>query len=107
MTLVPEFGLLPFYLSEVLSYAAWTGAGYLAWRVVRAYERRCLEATRSRSLGRRVRRLEASMGSLERRVAWTAEAQQFTTTLLLGPQKSSAERSGSPLSRANSEPPVT
>jgi hypothetical protein len=77
-----DFSML-WYVGEFFQYASWTGAGYLAWRVVRAYERRSIKATQLRTLGKRVKRLEASVRRVDRRTASTAEAQEFTTALLL------------------------
>ena len=105
MTVVADFSLLPFYVSQVLAYIGWAGAGYLAWRVVRAYERHAFRRTRSRILGRRIRRLEAAMGRVKRRVASTADAQQFTTALLLG--RPNAGSRNDEAGRTNSDQPVT
>jgi hypothetical protein len=59
MTVLSEFGMLPYYISEAISYVGWAGAGYLGWRVVRAYERRSVARARLRSLRKRIHRLEA------------------------------------------------
>ena len=83
---------LPFYVSEVLPHLGWSGAGYLAWRLVRAYERQSMEAGRLRALARRVRQLEASMGRVRRCVASTVDAQRFTNALLLDRPKPAAIR---------------
>ena len=97
---IANFSLLPVYLSEALFYFAWSIAGYLAWRVVRAYERRSLEAARTRTLRKRIRRLEASMGRVQRRVTWTADAQRFTTALLLKRPEPETAHDGSQRNRA-------
>jgi len=107
MTIVQEYSLVPYYVSEVLTYVAWSGAGYLAWRAVRAYERRSVEAGRLHMLGKQVRRLEASMARIDRRAAWAVDAQQFTTALLLGQSKPAVLGSGEQQGRPLSEPPAT
>ena len=58
--------------------------GYLAWRFVRAYERRGGEPERLEALSARVRLLEEALVGVEARVAESAEAQRFATELLLG-----------------------
>ena len=67
---------LPYLLTETLSYGMMGGAGYLAWRLVRAYERRSGPPEPLESLTTRVARLEEA-------VERTDEAQRFTTQLLL------------------------
>jgi hypothetical protein len=73
----------PYLLSEMASYLAFGGAGYLAWRVVRAYERRRVDPARVRALAERVRRLEVALGEVEHSVRETAEGQRFTAQLLM------------------------
>ena len=79
-----ELGMLTYYLGEALSYATAGGAGYLAWRAVRAYERRAVAPARLRALARRVRLLEATVEQVDAHGRQTAEAQRFTTSVLLG-----------------------
>ena len=76
--------LLPYYISEAVSYVAFGGMTYLAWRVVRAYERRSLEPNQLHALLRRVESLEATVETVEGQVRQTAEAERFTTSLLVG-----------------------
>ena len=70
------YPFLPYLLTETLSYGMIGGAGYLAWRFVRAYERRIHPPEPLESLASRVTRLEEA-------VERTDEAQRFTTQLLL------------------------
>ena len=77
MSMYLDVALLPFYVSEAVSYLAMGGVGYLSWRLVRAYERRGLELDRLDSLARRLEYLEVA-------VEQAAEAQRFTTALLAG-----------------------
>jgi hypothetical protein len=78
-----ELALLPYYISEIVGYVALVGMGYLAWRVVRAYERRSLEPDLLRGLTRRLKSLEATVETVEDQVRQTSEAQRFTTTLMV------------------------
>jgi hypothetical protein len=78
-----EFVPLPYVLDGALSYLMMTGAGYLAWRFVRAYERRAVEPERVRALAARVHLLEMAVEQVEDSIQETADAQQFTTTLLM------------------------
>jgi hypothetical protein len=86
--------LLPYYISEGISYFAFVGVAYLAWRIVRAYERRSLEPDQLRAFARRIESLEAAVGTVEDQVRQTAEAQHFTTTLLTGRSGENTARSG-------------
>ena len=70
------YPLLPYFLSEAVWYGTLGGTGYLAWRFVRAYERRGGPSEPVESLTARVTTLE---DALER----TVEAQRFTTQVLL------------------------
>lgn len=74
---VYPYASLPYIVGELfpLVVTAWTA--YLAWRVVRAYERRGAGRDGLESLTDRVRLLEDD-------VEQTVEAQRFTTRLLLG-----------------------
>ena len=105
MTSVPDFTFLPYYLSEVVSYFTLGGSAYLAWRVVRAYERRSSEPERVRALTSRVQYLEAAIETVEGQVRQTAEAQRFTTALLGGPSVGVSQQSAS--SREGRAPQVT
>jgi hypothetical protein len=75
--------MVPYILSEVMSYLMAAGAFYLAWRFVRAYERRVTAADHVSSLSARVGLLEESFGEIEARVADTNEAQRFAAELFL------------------------
>jgi hypothetical protein len=78
------YSWLPYVVAEALSYGMAGGAGYLAWRFVRAYERRCTDPERLEGLADRVHVLEEAVEQVAGRVEQTAEAQRFTTQLLLG-----------------------
>ena len=73
-----EYGCFSTSLVDLLVPYVVTGwAGYLSWRVVRAYERRGTAPDRLDPVAERVRILEDTVGEV-------AEAQRFTTALLLG-----------------------
>ena len=76
--------VLPFVLTEATPYAALAGAGYLAWRFVRAYERRSIAPERFDSVSDRVRVLEDAVDELESRADRSDELQQFTSRVLAG-----------------------
>jgi hypothetical protein len=76
--------LVPYYIAEFFSYGMAGGAGYLAWRVVRAYEYRSVEPARLASLAERITSLEDSVERVECRIEETVEAQRFTTHVLIG-----------------------
>lgn len=78
-----DFAVAPYLLDQVLTYLSFGGAGVLAWRFVRAYERRSAGPRQVRALAQRVRLLEATLGRVEARVEDTAEAQRFTTQVLM------------------------
>jgi hypothetical protein len=81
---VEAIALLPYLLNEAVPYLTLGGTGYLAWRFVRAYERRGVEPDQLRALARRLEYLEVTVETLEDQVRQTAEAQRFTTRLLAG-----------------------
>ena len=96
MTSAPDyFTFLPFYLSEAVSLTTFAGSAYLAWRAVRAYERRTLEPDYLRALANRLQSLEAAVETVEGQTRQTSEAQRFTTALLMG---SSVAADGQPAS---------
>ncbi len=70
------YPFVPYLLNEVLSYGMAGGASYLAWRFVRAYERRCRPSEPSELLA-------ARLALLEEAVERTVEAQRFTTRVFL------------------------
>lgn len=84
MTSYTELALVPFYLSEAISYLTFLGVAYFALRIVRAYERRSLDPDQLRALARRIEYLETTVETVADQVRRTAEAQRFTTTLLAG-----------------------
>ena len=67
-----ELLAVPLALSEALPYLTLGGGGWLAWRFVRAYERRVASAARIRALAERVRVLESALGRVEGSVALLA-----------------------------------
>lgn len=76
--------VVTYILSEGTSFAVLGGAGYLAWRVVRAYERRTISPDRLDALTDRVRLLEDAMDNLEDRADRSDELHRFTTRVLAG-----------------------
>jgi hypothetical protein len=72
-----------YLLSEITSYLMAGGAGYLGWRLVRAYERRTTASTTLSELRGRVKMLEDVVEQMDQTLGQTVEAQQFTTRLLL------------------------
>jgi len=82
MEFVPS--VLPYLLNEAVPYVVFAGGGYLAWRFVRAYERRAISPDRLDGLNDRVRLLEDAMDHLEDRVERCDEVQRFTTRVLAG-----------------------
>jgi hypothetical protein len=74
----------PFYLTQLFPYAAVGWAGYLAWRWVRAYERRNLRRRERFAMSTRVRVLEESVEEFERRMARSEDVHRFTTSVLAG-----------------------
>ena len=77
-------GMLSYVLTEATPYAAFGGAGYLAWRFVRAYERRTVAPDRVDALTDRVRLLEDAIDQVEDRVDRSDELHRFTTRVLAG-----------------------
>jgi len=82
MEFVPS--ILSYLLSEAAPYAVFAGGGYLAWRFVRAYERRSVSPDRLDAITDRVRILEDAMDHIEDRVDRCDEVQRFTTRVLAG-----------------------
>jgi hypothetical protein len=72
------------YLSALVPYAVLGWAGYLAWRWVRAYERRNLRRRDLSAMSTRVRVLEESIDDFERRMARSEDVHRFTTSVLAG-----------------------
>jgi hypothetical protein len=77
-------GVLSYFLGEVAPYTVIGGAGYLAWRFVRAYERRAASPDQISALSDRVRILEDVMDQVEDRIERADEVQRFTTRVLAG-----------------------
>ena len=73
-----------FYLSALVPYAVLAWAGYLAWRWVRAYERRSIRRRDLSAMSARVRLLEDSIDDFERRMARSEDVHRFTTSVLAG-----------------------
>ena len=74
----------PFYLRQLLPWVAVAWAGYIAWRWVRAYERRSLGRRELSTMSTRVRLLEESVDDFERRMARSEDVHRFTTSVLAG-----------------------
>ena len=77
-------GVLSYILSEATPYAVFAGGGYLAWRFVRAYERRATAPDQLLALAERLRMLEDGMDHIEDRVERLDDVQRFTTRVLAG-----------------------
>jgi hypothetical protein len=77
-------GVLSYFLGDVTPYAVIGGTGYLAWRFVRAYERRVTAPDQITALADRVRILEDVMDHVEDRIERADEVQRFTTRVLAG-----------------------
>ena len=84
MASIDGFGILPYYVGEVVSWIGLAVSLYLAWRGIRAYERRLAEPERLLALARRVQSLETTVEAVEGQVRQASEAQYFTTALLTG-----------------------
>jgi hypothetical protein len=79
-----EIGMLSYFLGEVTPYAVFAGGGYVAWRFVRAYERRSAGPHQLDALADRVRILEDVVDQVEDRIERADEVQRFTTRVLAG-----------------------
>jgi hypothetical protein len=77
-------GMLSSFLGEAAPYAVFATGGYLAWRFVRAYERRSTAPDRLDALADRVRILEDVVDRVEDRIERADEVQRFTTRVLAG-----------------------
>jgi hypothetical protein len=77
-------GMLSSFLGEATPYAVFAGGGYLAWRFVRAYERRSTAPDQLTALADRVRILEDVVDQVEDRIDRADEVQRFTTRVLAG-----------------------
>ena len=76
--------LVSYFLGEAAPYAVFAGGGYLAWRFVRAYERRSAPPDQLTALADRVRILEDVVDQVEDRIERADEVQRFTTRVLAG-----------------------
>ena len=79
-----DIGVLSYFLGEVTPYAVIGSTDYLAWRFVRAYERRVVAPDQISALADRVRVLEDVMDQVEDRIERADEVQRFTTRVLAG-----------------------
>jgi surfactin synthase thioesterase subunit len=77
-------GVLSYFLTEATPYAVFGAGGYLAWRFVRAFERRSIPPDQLNALADRVRVLEDVVDQVEDRVERADEIQRFTTRVLAG-----------------------
>jgi hypothetical protein len=91
-----DHAYLLYLLSEITSYVMAGGAGYLGWRLVRAYERRTTAVTTLSELRGRMKALEDVVEQLDETLGQTVEAQQFTTRLLLSRAPTTDERRQGP-----------
>lgn len=73
-----------FYFADFVPYAALGWAAYLAWRWVRAYERRNLRRRELSAMSARVRLLEDSVDEFQRRMSRSEDVHRFTTSVLAG-----------------------
>ena len=100
--------LWSFYLSALAPYAAAAWAGYLAWRCVRAYERRNIRQRDVSALAARMRMLEESVDDFERRMTRSEDVHRFTTSVLAGRAALAAETNGRYSTRSDTiSPPIT
>jgi len=76
--------VLSYFLGEATPYVVFAGGGYLAWRFVRAYERRSAAPDQLNALADRVRILEDVVDEVEDRIDHADEVQRFTTRVLAG-----------------------
>ncbi|MBA2669382.1 MAG: hypothetical protein H0U67_03310, partial [Gemmatimonadetes bacterium] len=60
-----ELYLFPFVMNELQILLAMGGWGFLAWRFIRAYERRGLNGDAPKALSTRVQLLEANVEQVE------------------------------------------
>ncbi|HEX6790274.1 MAG TPA: hypothetical protein VF247_03110 [Candidatus Krumholzibacteria bacterium] len=72
------------YLPAVAPSAAVAWAGYLAWRWVRAYERRNIRRRDLSAMSARMRMLEDGLDDVERRMRRSEDVHRFTTSVLAG-----------------------
>ena len=72
------------YLSAFVPYAVLGWAGYLAWRWVRAYERRNIRRRDLSAISTRMRMVEDSVDDFERRMRRSEDVHRFTTSVLAG-----------------------
>ena len=79
-----EFEFLCPVSVSLAPYAALAWAGYLAWRWVRAYERRSVRRRELSALSTRMRLIEESVDDFERRMARSEDVHRFTTSVLAG-----------------------
>ena len=80
-----DFDLLwPVSLFALVPYAVIAWASYLAWRWVRAYERRNVRRRDLSAMSTRMRMLEESIDDVERRMARSEDVHRFTTSVLAG-----------------------
>ena len=79
-----SLGVVSYFLNEATPYAIFAGGGYLAWRFVRAYERRATAPDQLNALADRVRILEDVVDEVEDRIEHANEVQRFTTRVLAG-----------------------
>jgi hypothetical protein len=87
--------LIPYAFGELFSYACFAYAGHLAWRVVRAYERRHDHAADLVLMRGRLGSLEQALTEIEERVTDAEDGQRFVTRLLedrAGPTRPHHER---------------
>ena len=72
------------YLPALAPSAAVAWAGYLAWRWVRAYERRNTRRRDLSAMSARLRLLEDGLDDVERRMRRPEDVHRFTTSVLAG-----------------------
>ena len=72
------------YLPALAPSAAVAWGGYLAWRWVRAYERRNIRRRDLSAMAARMRLLEDGLDDVERRMRRSEDVHRFTTSVLAG-----------------------
>lgn len=74
---------LQYQMNELFSYCVLAVVGFLAWRLVRAYERRRSAPDSLQLLDARMALLEDAVHRVATGVEQTVDAQRFTTRVLL------------------------
>ena len=74
---------LQYQMNEIFSYCVLAVVGFLAWRLVRVYERRTSAPDSLQLLDARMALLEEAVQRVAAGIEQTVDAQRFTTRVLL------------------------